>query len=239
MLKKEIEKILSASIQNGWIMEPEAKRLLSLAGVDIPNFRWATGIEEAIRFAMEIGFPVVAKVVSHKVIHKSDVDGVVTGIDSDGKLREVFSRFSHFDGFAGVLVEEMLAGVELIVGAKIDYQFGPVILLGIGGTGVEIYGDTTLRMAPLSEADVVSMVRALRAHQLLEGYRGSDPIRIDRLTEMLLAFSNLVMELECDIESIDLNPVICSSDRCVVADARIMLVANPPPSPLSEIPLRL
>ncbi len=178
----------------------------------------------------------MAKVVSHKVIHKSDVDGVVTSIDSDGRLREAFSRFSHFDVFAGVLVEEMLAGIELIVGAKIDYQFGPVILLGMGGTGVEIYGDTTLRMAPLSGADVVSMVRALRAHQLLEGYRGSDPISIDRLTETLLTFSNLVMELKDHIESIDLNPVICSSKRCVVADARIILAANPPPSPLSEFP---
>jgi hypothetical protein len=177
---------------------------------------------------MEIGFPVVAKVVSPKVIHKSDLGGVVSGISNDEKLRETFSRFSRLEGFAGVLVEEMLAGVELIVGAKMDYQFGPVILLGIGGTGVEIYGDTTLRMAPLSEADVASAIRGLRAYRLLEGYRGSDPISLDRLTEMLLVFSNLVMKLQDRFESIDLNPVMCSPDRCVVADARIMLVANPP-----------
>jgi succinyl-CoA synthetase beta subunit len=230
MLEKGIEEILSASMQNGWVMEPEAKRLLSLAGLGVPRFTWATGIEEAVRFSMEIGFPVVAKVVSPKVIHKSDLGGVVSGINSDEKLREIFSRFSRLDGFAGVLVEEMLFGVELIVGAKMDYQFGPVILLGIGGIGVEIYGDTTLRMAPLSEADVVSAFRGLRAHCLLEGYRGSDPINLDRLTEMLLLFSSLVMEFQDRFESIDLNPVICSHDKCVVADARIMLLANPPPS---------
>lgn len=230
MLEKGIEEILSGSKQNGWIMEPEAKRLLSLAGLEVPKFTWATGIEEALRFSMEIGYPVVAKVVSPKVIHKSDLGGVVSGIDSDEKLREAYSRFSRLDGFAGVLVEETLAGVELIIGAKMAYQFGPVILLGMGGTGVEIYGDTTLRMAPLSEADVVSAVRGLRAHRLLEGYRGSDPISLDRLTEMLLSFSNLVMKLEDRFESIDLNPVICSPHRCVVADARIMLVANPSPS---------
>ncbi len=228
MLEKGIEEILNASIQNGWVMEPEAKRLLSLAGVAVPKFTWATGIEEAVQFSMEIGFPVVAKVVSPKVIHKSDLGGVVSGISNDEKLRETFSRFTRLEGFAGVLVEEMLAGVELIVGAKMDYQFGPVILLGIGGTGVEIYGDTSLRMAPLSEADVVSAIRGLRAHRLLEGYRGSDPISLDRLTEMLLVFSDLVMELQDRFESIDLNPVMCSHDRCVVADARIMLVANPP-----------
>lgn len=226
MLREEIEKILRASLPNGWIMEPEAKRLLALAGVAVPKYTWATGVEEAVRFAVQIGFPVVAKVVSPKVIHKSDLCGVVTGIGSEDKLREIFSRFSRLDGFAGVLVEETLRGIELIAGAKMDYQFGPVILLGMGGTGVEIYGDTTLRMAPLSGADVVSMVRALRARPLLEGYRGSNPVSMVRLTETLLAFSDLVMGLEDRFESIDLNPIICSSDRCVVADARIMLAAR-------------
>ena len=223
MLKEEIKEILLNSNEAGWVIEPEAKRLLSLAGLDVPNFKWVTGIEEAVRFSKEIGYPVVAKIVSSKVIHKSDVGGVVVGIDSDEKLKENFSMFSHFDGFAGMLVEEMIGGIELIAGAKIDYQFGPVILLGIGGTGVEIYRDTTLRMAPLNKGDVESMVRGLKAHQLLEGYRGSEPINLKELSRMMMAFSDLVMALEESIESIDLNPVICSSNRCVVADARIML----------------
>ena len=211
-------------------MEPEAKRLCSLAGLTVPRFTWTTGVDEAMRFVQEIGYPVVAKVVSAQVLHKSDVGGVVVNIDSDEKLREVFHRFSEFGGFAGMLVEEMLSGIELIAGAKIDYQFGPVILLGVGGTGVEIYRDVTMRMAPLTKEDVASMVRALKAHQLLEGYRGSKPISMTELTRTMVAFSDLVMDLEELIGSIDLNPLLCTADRCMVADARIMLTDEKVPN---------
>ncbi|MFC1884685.1 acetate--CoA ligase family protein [Thermodesulfobacteriota bacterium] len=223
MLKKEIKDILLASQKLGWVMEPEAKRLLTLAGLEVPQFTWVNSLEEAIRFAGEIGYPVVAKVVSPDVLHKTDSGGVAIGIDSNTKLSEAFQKFSTFEGFAGMLVEEMVSGVELIVGAKMDYQFGPVILLGIGGTGVEIYKDTTLRMAPLSQRDVESMLRELKAHQVLEGYRGSEPVNMQSLTGMLMAFSSLVMDLGEMIESIDLNPLMCSSKTCVVADVRIML----------------
>jgi acyl-CoA synthetase (NDP forming) len=229
-LSAEIKDIISASKELGWLLEPEAKRVCSLAGLNVPRFIWATGVEEALRFAQEIGYPVVAKVVSPHVLHKSDVGGVVVGIDSDEKLSEAYHQLSQLKGFAGILVEEMLPGIELIAGAKVDYQFGPVILLGMGGTGVEIYRDITMRMAPLKEKDVESMVMSLKAHQLLEGYRGSEPINLKELTRMLVAFSDLVMEIEGLIESIDLNPVLCTADRCIVADARIMLKAEKAPN---------
>jgi acyl-CoA synthetase (NDP forming) len=223
VLKKGIRDILSASKDVGWVLEPEAKRLFSLAGLDVPRFSRATTSEEAVRFAREIGYPVVIKVVSPRVVHKSDMDGVAVGLDRDEDVTETFIRFSRVDGFAGVLVEEMISGLELMVGAKIDYQFGPVILLGMGGTGVEIYRDVALRMAPLRARDVESMIRDLKAGRLLDGYRGSEPINLSELTRLVVTFSNLVMDLEEFIESIDLNPVICSSTKCVVADARIML----------------
>lgn len=223
MLNEEIKDILLRSRENGWVIEPEAKRLLSLAGVDVPQFKWITRVDDAERSASDIGWPVAAKVVSLKIVHKSDAGGVVLGIENEAGLRDVFSRFSHFDGFSGMLIEEMCEGIELIVGAKIDYQFGPVVLLGIGGTGVEIYRDTTLRMAPLDQKCAESMVKSLRAHQLLEGYRGSEPINIPELIRLLRTFSDLVMAIENEIESIDLNPVFCAPDRCVVGDARIML----------------
>ena len=228
-MKKEIMDILSASKEAGWVLEPQAKRLLALSGIDVPSFIWATNVDEALQFAGSAGYPLAAKVVSPKALHKSDIGGVVIGIDSDDQIKETFHRFSKLEGFVGMLVEQMVSGLELIIGAKVDYQFGPVILLGIGGTGVEIYRDTALRMAPLQERDVESMVRALKAHQLLEGFRGSEPINLQELTRMLMAFSSLVMQLEEMIESIDLNPVLCSPKRCVVADARIML--NPAEKP--------
>jgi acyl-CoA synthetase (NDP forming) len=218
-----MKKILSSSRDTGWVLEPDAKRLFSMAGLDVPRFEWAHDQEEAVRFARDIGYPLVAKVISPKVVHKSDVRGVEVGIQDAEALGKAFSRLSKIDGCLGVLVEEIVSGIELIIGAKIDYQFGPVILLGIGGTATEIYHDFSLRMAPLTPRDIESMVKCLKAHELLEGYRGEDPINLKELDGLLNKFSELVMTLEKEIESIDLNPVMCSSTRCVVADARIML----------------
>ena len=229
MLRKEITEILSASRDQGWVLEPEAKRIVSLIGLQVPRFIWTTKVEEAFRFAKEIGYPVVGKIVSPKVLHKSDRNGVVVGIKDDRELAETFERFSRIEGFAGILVEEMVSGLELIVGSKVDYQFGPVILLGMGGTGVEIYRDISLRMAPLSQRDIENMISCLKAHRLLEGYRGKAPIDRVKLVELLKTFSDLVMELENRVESIDLNPVMCSSERSVIADARIILNTTLPP----------
>jgi acyl-CoA synthetase (NDP forming) len=223
MLSKQMKDIFAASRRAGWVLEPQAKELLAAAGMPVPRFTWAHDIAEATRFAHTIGYPVVAKVVSPAIIHKSEAGGVITSIQDDEALRLAYERFQALKGFAGMLVEEMVDGVELIVGAKRDYQFGPVILVGIGGTSVEIYKDTSIRMAPLVSGDVEAMVHGLRAHQLLEGYRGSAPINKQALTALLMAFSGLVMESEALIESIDLNPVKCTAERCLVADARIML----------------
>lgn len=223
MLKKVMKEILAGSRGRGWVMEPEAKRLFSLAGLGVPRFAVAGDLATAVLAAGKIGYPVVAKVVSPDVVHKSDVGGVVPGIGTESELEKAFRRISRITGFTGVLIEEMLSGVELIVGAKVDRQFGPVVILGIGGTGVELYDDVSIRMAPLSPSDVDSMIGGLKARALLLGHRGAPPVDRRALTQMLVAFSRLVMELESAIDSIDLNPVFCSSERCVVGDARIML----------------
>ena len=223
MLSQEIFDILSSAAEAGWVLEPEAKRVFSICGLDIPESKWALHVDEAIAFARASGYPVVAKIVSPRVVHKSEHGGVVVGIHTDEALRAAFERFRTVEGFAGMLVEEMVGGLELIVGAKMDVQFGPVILLGMGGTGVEIYKDATVRMAPLREQDVGSMMKSLRAHELLEGYRGADPINAASLRQLLLTFSGIVMDLQALFESIDLNPIKCSAAKCVIADARIML----------------
>ena len=223
MLTQEMRKIIDDARRTGWILEPDAKRLLSLAGLTLPEFELAATPEEATAAASKIGYPVVAKVVSAEIIHKSEAGGVVVGVADDTRLIQVFENLAALEGFEGLLVEEMLPGRELIIGAKNDFQFGPVILLGIGGTGVEIYQDTVIRMAPITEADIQEMLAGLKGTQLLTGYRGAESINIASLTEQMLNFSTLVMELENDMESIDLNPVKCTEKSCVVADARIML----------------
>jgi hypothetical protein len=223
MLVRAFDEILSASRAQGWIMEPEAKRLLSLIHIEVPVFKWTDDVDEAAHFAGEIGYPVVAKVVSPAVVHKSEHGGVIPQVGSETELREIFSRFSRIDPFSGILVEERVSGIELIVGGKMDHQFGPVVLLGMGGTAAEIYQDISLRMAPLNEKDAESMCADLKAYPLLEGYRGSKGVNFGKLFDMMIAFSHLLMELEGQVESIDLNPVMCSPESCVVADARIIL----------------
>lgn len=224
VLKKEIRLILEGSKSYGWVLEPDAKRILNVSGITVPKFKLAKTLSEAMAAAKTIGYPVVAKLVSPAVVHKSEVNGVAVGIQTDSALEPIFNRFARHKGFAGVLVEELAAGsVELIIGGKIDAQFGPVVLMGIGGTSVELYKDTALRMAPIKETDVESMINGLTAGQLLRGFRGEPSIDIQALTELLIAFSGLLMKLAPYVTSIDLNPVICSNEGCLVVDARIML----------------
>jgi succinyl-CoA synthetase beta subunit len=230
-LTKEIEGILAGSRDTGWVLEPDAKRLFSLAGFDVPRYVWAKSADDACAFASEIGYPVVAKVVSPRIMHKSNTGGVAVGVGDEKQLRETFKRFSTMDGFDGIVVDEMVSGVELIVGASIDEQFGPVVLLGVGGVGVELYKDTAIRMAPLEPKDVSSMVKNITARRLIEGFRGAEPVNMEILTGLVVRFSQLVMELGEHIESIDLNPVMCTPQRCVIADARIVLAGNGPASP--------
>jgi hypothetical protein len=226
MLSTEAEKIIEAARPHGWVLEPEALRLLETAGVPVPRFAWARSLSEALEVAAGIGYPVVAKVVSPQIMHKSDVQGVQAGIADGGSLAQVYERFSRLPGFEGAVVAEMLSGHELIVGAKVDFQFGPVILLGVGGTAVEIYKDTTTRMAPLKASDLASMLGCLRGRRLFTGHRGAAAVNLAQLTEMALRFSDMVMALGERIDSIDLNPVFCSPQRCVVADARIVLASD-------------
>lgn len=224
MLTNEQIKILENSQERGWVLEPDAKSFLRLAGLPVPHYGMATTFAEAIDLAQKIGWPVVAKVVSPAVIHKSDVGGVAVNISDADTLRAVWDRFAVMDAFVGMLVEEMLPpGLECIVGARNDFQFGPVVLFGMGGVGVEIYQDTALRMAPLLEKGAASMVESLKASRLFDGYRGSTPVDKKALAHLLVTFSNLIMELGDRFESIDVNPVRCFASGCVVADARIML----------------
>jgi acetate---CoA ligase (ADP-forming) subunit beta len=223
MLNEAIQNTIDAAKKFGWVMEPDAKHLLDTAGLTVPCFKACADFETAAAWAREIGFPVATKVVSPDVMHKSDVGGVAVGLENETELRTVYDRYAKLPGFTGMLVEPMASGVELIIGAKVDHQFGPIILLGIGGTGVEIYQDTAIRMAPLCERDVLSMAGSLKARVLLEGYRGDPGVNMGVLAETLIAFSDLVMNLGDRFESIDLNPVMCSPTDCVVADARIVL----------------
>ena len=225
MLTPEMKDILLQSKEHGWIIEPLAKKLLGLAGLPTTEYLWAKDPAQALAFASKVRYPVVAKVVSPTIIHKSEVSGVVVGINNDKDLSETFDRLNSIESAQGVLVEGAVKGVELIIGAKIDGQFGPVIVFGAGGTAVEVYQDVAIRMAPLTERDAFSMMDSLKARKFLEGYRGAPGVNKGELADLLVRFSNFVMDIADAMESIDLNPVICSAAQCTIADARIMLKA--------------
>ncbi|OGR09946.1 MAG: acetyl-CoA synthetase [Desulfobacterales bacterium RIFOXYA12_FULL_46_15] len=223
MLKKKIRTIIDAHKDMGWVMEPGAKAIMKSQGLDIPDFVLTNSFEKAEKFLKKINRPVVAKAVSRKILHKTEHQAVVTEIRSGGHLKKEMERLLKLDGCESILIEEMAEGLEVIIGAKNDFQFGPVVVFGIGGTSVEIYNDTAIRMAPLKPEDVFSMIASLKAKALLYGYRGKDGVNMEVLTSTLVKFSHLIMALENHMESLDLNPVICTKDRCIIADARLIL----------------
>ncbi len=223
MLDKKSSQIIAESKSAGWVLEPDAKAVMKLQGFDIPDFILTKSFDEARAFLKGMDGPVVAKAVSHKILHKTEHKAVATGIRSSKRLESEMNRLKKLDGCENILVEQMVQGLEVMIGAKNDFQFGPVIVFGMGGTSVEIYNDTAIRMAPLKPADVHSMTKSLAATDVIFGYRGGQGVNIDVLTQLMVNFSELIMMLEKDIESVDLNPVICTEDRCVIADARIIL----------------
>lgn len=223
MIDKKSKEIIKNAKALGWVLEPDAKQMMKLQGLDIPHFVLTRNIDIGQQFLKESKGPVVIKAVSKKILHKTEFNAVVTHITCPDLLKTQMERLLRLDGCEAILVEEMVHGIEVIVGAKNDQQFGPVVVFGIGGTSVEIYNDTAIRMAPLKPDDVSSMVESLKGKQLITGYRGSCSVNIKSLTHLIVNFSSWIMAFEDQVASVDLNPVICTKDQCVIADARIIL----------------
>lgn len=223
-LTTDDQNLITASLSRGWILEPEAKALLKDRGFDVPAGLVTSEPDQAVAFMKSCQGPVVIKAVSEKILHKTEANAVVTGIRDGNALKAEMTRLLCLDGCRTVLVEEMVAkGIEVFLGAKNDLQFGPVVILGVGGTAVEVYNDTAIRMAPVTEKQVEGMVRSLKGRGLIQGFRGHPGVNMAVLGKTVAAFSRFSMALEPNLHSIDLNPVICTPNRCVAVDARIML----------------
>ena len=212
------------------LLEPEAKTVCMEYGIPVPKFRVAGSAEDAVRYAEEIGYPVVLKVVSPDVIHKSDVGGVMLGLRSADEVRSAYEKLlgnvrSHKPNaeIVGVLVEEMAPkAVEVIVGAIKDPQFGPTLMFGLGGVFVEILKDVSFRVAPITEDDAAEMITEIKAYPILQGYRGMPPVDVDAIKQILLNTSRLVMEHQ-EIAELDLNPIMVYQKGAKAVDARIIL----------------
>lgn len=210
--------------------EPAAKRVLSAYGLAVP--RGVSVAPGAVPELDALSGPLVAKLMSPDASHKSDVGGVRLGLAdaaaASAAVRELeaLARGKHLR-LDGVLVEEMApAGVELVVGGVIDPRFGPVLMLGLGGVFVEIFGDTAFRVCPIDRIDAVQMIGELRAAPLLRGARGRPPVDEARIIKALLAVGGeqgLLVDLENEIAEIDINPLIVSPEAALACDARIVL----------------
>lgn len=213
-----------------YLLEPEAKMVCIEYGIPVTRFKVALTQEEAGKFAEQIGYPVVLKIVSPDVLHKWDVGGVVLNLktapevkNAHRKILESVKRHKPDARIAGVIVQEMAApSVEVIVGSTKDPQFGPALMFGLGGIFVEVLKDVTFRIAPIAEADAREMITEVKGYPILRGYRGQPPVDIDAIAKILTSTSKLVMDHE-EIKELDLNPVIVYEKGAKTVDARIIL----------------
>ncbi len=228
----DVKAIFEKTIQTDHkiITEELSKSILKEYGVDVPPFALVTSEAEAVKKAKKIGFPIVMKVVSPQILHKTDVGGVKVGINSAGEVKKAFNdmygRLSKKKGVnvKGILLEKMVPkGVELIVGIQNDPQFGPVIMVGLGGIMTEVMKDVAFRMLPITTSDAKSMLNELKGSQLLKGFRGSEPVDLGMVAGMLARIGKLGMENADYINSIDFNPVVVYPKSHYVVDAKIIL----------------
>jgi acyl-CoA synthetase (NDP forming) len=212
------------------LTEMEAKAVCVDYGIPVARSELAENEEEALKLAEKIGFPVVLKIVSPDIIHKSDVGGVMVNLKNAKEVRNAYKQIlgnvkkQVADArIVGVLVQEMApASTEVIVGSIKDPQFGPALMFGLGGVFVEVLKDVTFRIAPVNEEEAHEMIEEVKAYPLLKGYRGSPPADINAIVKIILATSKLVMEHE-EIKELDLNPIMVYEKGAKAVDARIIL----------------
>lgn len=227
-----VKKVFEETIQTSHkvITEELSKSILKTYGIKVPPFALVTSAEEAVKQAKKIGFPLVMKVVSPQILHKTDVGGVKVGLDNVNDVKKTFKdmygRLSKKKGVEvkGILLEKMVPkGVELIVGIQNDPQFGPVIMVGLGGIMTEVMKDVAFRLLPITTSDAKSMLNELKGSALLKGFRGSEPIDTNMVAKMLVQIGKLGVDNADYINSVDFNPVVVYPKSHFVVDAKIIL----------------
>lgn len=229
---KTVSQIFDYAIKDGRksLLETEAKTVCIEYGIPVTKFELAQNETEALRFADKIGYPVVLKIVSPDVIHKSDVGGVILDLKDASSVRNAYNQIVNnvekHDARArisGILIQEMApSSTEVIVGALKDPQFGPAIMFGLGGIFVEVLKDVTFRIAPITEDEACEMISEVKAFPLLKGYRNMPPADLEAIAEILLKTSELVTD-HPEIKELDLNPIMVYKKGAKTVDARIIL----------------
>ena len=212
------------------LTEVESKELLKKAGIPLVEAKLARSKKEAISISKEMGLPVVLKISSPDVVHKSDSGGVKLGLANATQVGKAYNEIISSVKQAypeaqieGVSVQPMAPpGVEVIVGMSKDPQFGPVLMFGLGGILVEVLKDVSFRIVPVTARDAREMIREIKGYPILEGYRGQKPASIPALEKLIVKVSQFV-EKNPHIKELDLNPIFAYPDKAVAVDARIIL----------------
>jgi acetate---CoA ligase (ADP-forming) subunit beta len=214
------------------LTEIEAKQVFKEAGVAVVETRLATNRKQAGGIGASIGFPIVLKIASPDIVHKSDAGGVKVGLKNKTEVEKAYGEIitAAKEKFPkakieGVAVQKMARpGIEIIVGMFKDAQFGPVIMFGLGGIFVEVLKDISFRLIPIARRDAAEMIKEIKGYPLLKGYRGMEPAYLPSLEDILLKVSDFV-ERTPEIKEIDLNPIFAYKDSALAVDARIVLEA--------------
>jgi acetyl-CoA synthetase (ADP-forming) len=224
--------IIAKAIKEGRrnLLETEAKAICTEYGIPITKFKLAKNESEAVKFADAVGYPVVLKIVSPDIIHKSDVGGVLVDLKNARDVENGYTkiiknvkRHNEKARIVGILVQEMAPpSTEVIVGMTKDQQFGQALMFGLGGIFVEVLKDVTFRIAPITADEAREMINEVKAYPLLKGYRGTPPADIEAISKILLSTSKLVMEHN-EIKELDLNPIMVYRKGAKTVDARIIL----------------
>jgi acetyltransferase len=231
--KRPIMAILrnAAFEQREILTEDEAKKVLKYYNFPVIKTGVANNVDEAVALGQEMGYPVVLKILSPQIVHKSDAGGVVLNINSPNEVREAFEiliqRATNYNPNAqiiGVTVQPMIEkkGHEIIIGGKTDPVFGPVILFGMGGIGVHLFKDHSIGLPPLNTTLIRRMMEETKVYQLLKGYRNVPPADLKRLDETMLLFSQLLIDFP-QIKEIDINPLLIDEKEACILDARIVI----------------
>lgn len=216
-----------AASPNATLTEREGKEVLAAYGVPVVRDVLTHSGDEAARAAAELGFPVVLKVESPDIPHKTEAGAIRLGLASEAEVRAAYAEVTrnaqaHAPAarISGVLVQPMVPqGTEIMVGARVDPQFGPMVVVGLGGIFVELLKDTAVRLAPVDAREARKMLGELKAQKALQGFRGADPVDVERLAEVIARISELASDQRERIAELDVNPLICAGERIIAVDA--------------------
>jgi len=229
----KIEEIIKKAREEDrtFLLEPESKSLIKEIGLNTTNFHVAKNVSEARKIANQIGFPIVMKIVSPQIIHKTDAGGVKLNVKNEKETEIAFNdiisnckKFNEDAEIRGILIEKMVkSSTEIIVGVTRDPTFGPAIMFGLGGIFVELLKDVSFRIAPITDKDAKEMIHEIKALPMLQGFRGGPIVNLENIVNILLKISKLSVDFIKDIKEIDLNPIFAYEDSLLIVDARVIL----------------